>query len=325
VNKTVDPTSTRAIWLATGCCLLSALCYTGANICLRHLAGLHTHPAWVICVKESVAVIVVGPWLLWQYFRGIRHAIPIRALGVLVAAGIAVQLAGNLNLQWALGVVGLVVSMPVVFGVMMVASALFGVLFFREYLPGRSILAIGLSIASFALLGIGAGQNQASDNSATASNLLLIVLGIAAGCVCGITYAFLGAAIRYAAKSQVPVLVTVLIATAMGTLTLGAVSLVHLGPANMLATEPEMFGWMIASGEFNLIAFILITKGLQLTTLARANVLNASQVALGATAGILLFDERHNPWLIWGIALTVAAITLYAQPSARKTEGGPHA
>ena len=65
---------------------------------------------------------------------------------------------------------------------------------------------------------------------------------------------------------------------------------------------------MLASGVFNLLGFLLITKGLQLTTLVHANVLNASQVALAAVAGILFFHEPNNAWLVTGIVLTIVGI-----------------
>jgi drug/metabolite transporter (DMT)-like permease len=65
---------------------------------------------------------------------------------------------------------------------------------------------------------------------------------------------------------------------------------------------------MLASGVFNLLGFLLITKGLQLTTLVHANVLNASQVALAAVAGMVLFHEPNNVWLTIGIVLTVVGI-----------------
>jgi len=319
VKATTDSTSTRLPWLGTGCCLFSALCYTAANICLRQLAAIEIDPAWVICVKETVAVTVVGPWLLWQVFSGVRFSFPARAIAVLVLAGLAVQLAGNLGMQWAFGVVGLTISMPVAFGVMLVGSAVIGIVLFGEMLPLRSTIAVIIVIASIALLSFGAAGDGPSDASAEAPGMFLVLLGVAAAAVGGTMFASLGAAIRYAAKAHVPVAVTVVVVTGMGVLSLGTVSLVRLGPANMLATEPHALAWMVASGVFNLAGFALITKGLQLTTLVRANVLNASQVALGAMAGILMFREPYNIWLIWGVALTIVGITLYGHP--RKPAG----
>jgi len=319
MKATTDSTSTRLPWLGTGCCLLSALCYAATNICLRQLAAIEVDPAWVICIKETVAVTVVGPWLLWQLRCGVRFSFPLRALGVLVLAGLAVQLAGNLSIQWAFGVVGLAISMPVSFAVMLTASAVIGVVLFHESLPIRSILAVVMVIASVALLSVGAaGPHGSSETPTAASGMHIVLLGIGAACLAGTMFASLGASIRYAAKAHVPVAVTVVVVTGTGVASLGAASLVRLGPAGMLSTSPDALAWMFAAGVFNLIAFALITKGLQLTTLVHANVLNASQVALGATAGIFLFREPHNVWLLGGILLTIVGITLYGHPRQKK-------
>ncbi len=102
----------------------------------------------------------------------------------------------------------------------------------------------------------------------------------------------------------------------MGVVCLSAVSLDRIG-LSMAATPPDRLAWMVASGVFNLIGFLLISKGLQLTALVHANVINASQVAFGAVAGILLFREASNLWLIAGIGLTVAGIIHIGRPGRR--------
>jgi len=319
VKATTDLTSTRSPWLGTVCCLLSALCYTATNICLRQLAEMRADPAWAICIKEAVTVTVVGPWLLWQVFRGGRFSLTIRAMAILVLAGLAVQLAGNLGILWAYSVIGLAVTLPLALGMSLTGSAVIGIVLFYEWLPVRSIVAIALVIGSIVLLSIGVtGQNESPESTSAASGAFFVLLGIAAACVAGLTFASLSAAIRYAGKSNVPVAVTVVVVTGVGVISLGAVSLVWLGPAEMLATEPNTLAWMVASGVFNLVAFALITKGLQLTTLVHANVLSASQVALGATAGILLFREPYNLWLFGGIVATLTGITLFGHPRSKK-------
>ena len=58
----------------------------------------------------------------------------------------------------------------------------------------------------------------------------------------------------------------------------------------------------------NLIAFAALVKGLGTTSLAYMNLLNASQVALGALAGIFWFMEPCNGYIIAGIVLTIVAI-----------------
>ena len=115
-------------WSGTVCCLLSAVGYTGANICLRQLADIETDPAWGICLKETTAVVVFGPWFLWKFGRGGRLFCTRRTLFTLIGAALTVQLVGNLGIQWAFGIValvsivGLVISLPTVFGTTLIAG-----------------------------------------------------------------------------------------------------------------------------------------------------------------------------------------------------------
>ncbi len=320
---TACPRRIEPALLGTTCCLLSALSYTAANICLRQLAGLQIEPAWTICVKEIVAVSIVGPWLLWRWLRGEQFAVPWSALGVLATAALVVQLVGNLGMQWAFGVVGLAITMPLVFGVNLAASGLIGMALFREWLSLRSVMAIALVIAAISLISVGlAHANDSLDSLPGATSTSVVLLGLAAACATGAAFAYLGAAIRHTAKSRVPIAVTVLLVTGVGVVVLGGISWLRMGAAGMLATEPSTLAWMLASGAFNLIGFAFIIKGLQLTTLVHANVLNASQVGLGAAVGILLFQESHNPWLLSGIALTIIGIGLFDRPVTEDRSNG---
>ena len=61
---------------------------------------------------------------------------------------------------------------------------------------------------------------------------------------------------------------------------------------------------MILAGLFNAVAFLALTKSLQLVPVVYFNALNATQAAMGALAGIMLFAEPST-WLLWlGVAMT---------------------
>lgn len=296
--------------LGTACCIGSAICYTAANICLRKLAGWEVHPAWVIAVKELVTVVVVGPFLLWLAFRTKLAFLNIRVLAVLVAAGIGVQLAGNLSVQWAFGAVGLTVSTPTAMGVMLVASAIIGFAWLGERVTRQSMMAIALLIFAITLLAVGTGVSRQSGLIAPEDlpPLGLAFLGVAAAALGGTMFATLAAAVRYASTKEAPISLIVFVITGMGVISCGLISLNRIGLAGMATTGQDRLVWMLASGVCNLLGFLLITKGLQLTTLVHANVINASQVALAAVAGIALFHEPNNAWLVTGIVLTIVGI-----------------
>jgi DME family drug/metabolite transporter len=326
----------------TAYCILSALCYTAANTCLRKLADEADKP-WTICIKEAVTVVVIGPWLLVQAYRGRRVLPSLRILLLLALTGLAVQLAGNLPMQWAYDVVGIAITIAAVFGVMLVSSAVMGFVFLSERVSRRSVAAIALLIGSIVLLSLGevvsAASNRKDAHSAAASSpddapsapgsastghdipgsqaALWGLLGVAAGCLTGLMFAALSTVVRFTATARVPVTTIVFVVTGMGVLSMGSLSIARLGTSGLIQTDPGQLLWMLASGAFNLVAFLSITKGLQLTTVVRANVLNASQVAMAAVAGVWLFDESGNVWVVLGIALTISGIILIGQPARR--------
>jgi DME family drug/metabolite transporter len=405
VNASASHAPARPLGLSpvvagTGCCAVSALGYAGAQICLRYLSKLGADPMWVICNKELVTVVVVGPWLIYRASRGLsahwagrgrrlsdglppvpaagygrRTYPPLASLALLVVVGLVVQMGGNLGVQWALGVVGLAIATPLVFGVMLTASALMGLAFLGEPVSRRSVLAIGLLLLALALLGAAIYATRQPDPpqstqalpaadsrllglevggeefGAKADSLvpdphsylslppspvrlqpspglsppLLLALGIGAPCLAGAIYALLTITIRHCVTGAVPISTIVFITTLMGVLSLGPLSLCRLGAAELMATPPAHVAWMLAAGTLNLIAFLAITKGLQLTTVLHVNVLNASQVALAAMAGIALFpeDEHLTVWLLAGVVLTILGVVLIEPPvgEARRSSG----
>jgi drug/metabolite transporter (DMT)-like permease len=68
----------------------------------------------------------------------------------------------------------------------------------------------------------------------------------------------------------------------------------------------------------NLIGFVSLISGLQRITVAHANIISASQVGMAAVAGILLFHEPPNLWLVLGVCLTIVGIARFDRP----TDGG---
>jgi len=312
-----SPLQERPALTGAACCLVSALAYTAADICLRQLSRLGSDPVWTVCNKELVTVLIVGPWLLWQAARR-RPALPTGStLLRLIAVGLLIQVAGNLSTQWALGIVGLAVTIPAVFGVMITSSAVLGWFLLGERVSLRSMAAMALLVASLVLLGVGAeaaGRSIAAQTEVT-SDPLLVALAVAAACLAGAVYSLLSVVIRHSVtQTTLPSAIALLI-TLMGVVSLGPLSLARLGPRQMLATPAEQGVLMAAAGIFNLVGFFALIHGLQRTTVVHANVLNASQVALVAVAGMVIFREPLNPWLVLGVSLTVFGILWIDRPA----------
>jgi drug/metabolite transporter (DMT)-like permease len=95
-----------------------------------------------------------------------------------------------------------------------------------------------------------------------------------------------------------------------GLLSLGTLSWLRLGSAGMTATQPDDLSMMLLAGVCNALAFLALTKSLQLTSVVYVNALNATQASLAALAGVLIFQEALSPWLLAGVALTMAGLLL---------------
>lgn len=296
--------------------MASALAYTASNICMRRLSVLlagYDWAMWTTCNRELVSVVVVGLWLLWAALRGGLPRVPLKGLGMLILVGLAVQLAANLSLQWSFGVVGLAVAIPAVFALMIIASAVLGRVLLSERVSRRTGWAIGLLLCALALLGVATYVAGGSGRLA-AGSLWRLALGIAAPCLAGTIYALLTITIRHTVTRQMPVSMVVFVTTAMGVVSLGPLSVWRLGLPELQATTLMAWVWMLSAGTFNLLGFLAITKGLQLTTVVHANMLNATQVAMGALAGLVGFGEPVTVWLVLGVGLTVVGVALIDRP-----------
>ena len=292
------------------CCVFSAVSYTAVNICLRFMST-QCDKTWVIFVKELVTVVVVGPWFLGQLCRGRKVFHDWRLPLALSVMGLLTQWAGNLPCLWALSIVGLSVTVPIAMGVNLATSAMLGRFLLRERITAMSVFAIVLMCVSVLLLSLGAQSvNESIIASGNATPTYILVLAVAGAVMAGTVYALLAVTIRRTVTGSTPPYVVVFWITAMGAVTLGPWSLFQNGFAMVAAIPIRDHMVMILIGILNLIGFFAITKGLELTTVAHANVLSASQVAMGVLAGMLFFAEPAGSWLLVGVSLAIAAIIM---------------
>jgi drug/metabolite transporter, DME family len=318
--STTEPPSRSVdnpVALGIACCVFGAIAYSVANGLLRMLA-VECDRVWVLFVKEVVTVAGVVPWLVYQGCRGKLTLPSRRVVGILVVAGLMTQLTGNLPNLWSLSVIGLTVAVPLTSGVSLAASAIAGRVLLGEALSVRSMIAIGLLIASVILLSLGAeGTNEAIAATANvATGSFWVTLAFAVAMMTGLTYCCLSVAIRHSLNGNAAPWVVLLIVPSMGVLCFAPLGIVGSGTAVLPSIAPQYWLAMIGVGLLNLVGFGAYTKGLQSIQLAHANVLNTSQVALGAVTGIMVFHEPPSPWLTLGIVLTITSMVLIGRSAA---------
>jgi DME family drug/metabolite transporter len=305
--------SPRSAYVGVLLGMVAAICYTGTNIALRGVTreGELDWGVWVTCMKSLPSAL--SAWCIVGYLalRG-RPALPsIRTIGILVTIGLVVQAGGNVFFQWSLAMCGLALTVPTVFATLILTGALLGRTWLGEAVTVRSAIAMGLLIGAIALLGLGAeGAATALPPGPQAIPPTLWVLaGVALAAASGVFYGALGVVIRRTTRDEIPLPATLALISTMGVLSLGIPSFLWLGTTG-LAASPQEWSLMIVAGVLNAAAFFAIGGSLRRIPVVQVNLLNASQAALCAMGGVLIYREPLTAALVGGTALTLAGLAL---------------
>jgi drug/metabolite transporter (DMT)-like permease len=301
----------NAVLLGTLCSGLSALGYSAANVFLRRLVD--TDPVLVATIKTIPTILMTLPWLWLRYRAGQEETIDRRSLWILLAVAVFGHLAGNVGFQLSLGVVGLVVAVPIVFGAMLISSPILSRWLLAEKVSQRTMLAMTVLIIAIMILALNAKQisNGSDLTPASSASLLGAILLL---CLAGIAYTLLGIGISYGLKQGMSLPACLFIVSSSGFVVLMAVAMLSVGWAGMLATESQPWLDMLLAGIFNAVAFLALTRALQLTTVTHVNLINASQVTLAAVTGVWLFNETPTVALAVGIVITVIGLVMIQAP-----------
>jgi len=285
--------------------LFAAFVYTGANSFLRAVDGCD--PVWVSAMKAVPTTVLMAPVLLAMYARGQRVFPSLPLLASIAAGGLVGQLGGNISFQWALGQIGVALTVPLSLGGMILGAAILGRVFLGEPVTARSALALVLLLASIAVLSLGARGASVSVARQLVPSWQL-ACGVAAACLSGVAYSVLNVILRYCVLRGTSLPTTMFTVSTTGLVALGVLSWLKIGHAGILATAPGDLARMLAGGLCNTVAFVSLTKSLQLTSVVYVNALNATQATLAALAGVLIFGEALSPWLTLGVALTISGL-----------------
>ncbi len=314
------PNLSRPALLGVLCGVISAFGYTAANLCLRAVS--HHDPLWVTAVKALPTVLLAGPWMLADGMLGRRMLPPPRVWGAIFIAALIGQVLGNVAFQWSLGVVGMALTVPLVLGTMIVGGALLGWLVLGEPVSRRAAVSIALLVAAIVILSL--GTRQAAKSPILADSSLLLFLGALAAALSGIAYAFLGVVIRFGVTGQASLPATLFTVGLVGWIILGSASLYRLGLPALLDVNPHDLQVMLPAGLRNFIAFVALTKALQLTTVSHVNLMNASQTAMAACLGVWLFGEPASWPLVLGVLLTIVGLVAMRRPRPKVEVVGSH-
>lgn len=293
----------------TFCGLFSAAVYTCSNSFLRAVDTCD--PVWVSAIKAVPTVLFMGGVLVYLALRGQKILPPLPMLAAIAVGGLMGQIGGNISFQWALGQVGVALTVPLSLGGMILGAATLGRIFLHEPVTPKAAVALALLLAAICVLSLGA---EAAGKAMVHEQVPLwrVVGGVVAACWSGVAYSILNVILRYCITRGAPLPATLFIVSIVGLVTLGSLAWLRIGHAGMLATTGREMQLMLAAGLCNTVAFVSLTKSLQLTNVVYVNALNATQATLAAVAGVLIFKEALSPWLAVGVALTIAGLLVLA-------------
>jgi drug/metabolite transporter (DMT)-like permease len=284
--------------------ILAATLYTAANIALRHCVGVD--PFLVAAVRAVPTVVVLAPLLIWMLFRSETIATSTDMVPRFVAAALVGQFVGNASFQIALSIIGLAVSVPISLGVLIMGGAVLGRIVLHEPVRGRTVLAMMALITAVIVLSL---PNAAAPVLHSAAPVWVGALCAAAS---GGAYAVFGVTMRQTLTGGLSVPATMFISGAVGVVSLWSVALLRIGWDSLQTITAAQWGVMFAAGAFNFTAFAALSFALKTLPVVAVNLINASQVALAAAAGVMLFAEPVTAPLIIGIVLTFAGLAILA-------------
>jgi drug/metabolite transporter (DMT)-like permease len=313
----------RAVTRGTGLALVSAVLYTVTNICLKLVTDCD--PFWVSCLKAFPTLVAAAAMVGWTTRQG-RSGMPgLRGWVVLFATGLLAHIGGNVGFQYGLGVLGLATAVPLTFSVILAAGAIIGRVWLGEPVSVRSAVALVLLCISIGVLGMHtAVAKEATGSGVTSVNATAATKGLAVAAIifAGFSYTMLGAVIRRTITGTTGMGATLLIISIAGVVALGGIGVARLGVAGIFAIRPIDHQWMLLAGAANAVAFLMLTKALHLVPIAYVNVINASQVAMAALAGVVWFAEPSTGYLVCGLGLMVVGLVAMERPKRRADDGG---
>lgn len=329
-------------WKGVALGILSAVAYTLTNMALRQAAARNDFgwAAWVTAHKALPAALTAWAIIAWRARRGLPALPPRQFVLPLLGTSLVMQVVGNASFQMSLSFGGLALTVALTFSTLIISSALFSRAMLGEGIGIHTTISMVLMIAAVTLLSFGSETRPLPESDARWS----APLGVLFGCTAGCGYGFAGVIIRKAVRASLSLSATIVLMSSAGVVVMGSLGLLMLGPRQALSTPVSLQVTLLLGGVMNAIAFFSVGGALRHLEVVRLNLVNSSQVAMAAAAGILFFGESVSFRTGAGIALTVLGLAVMGlhqdraetahgrtglsdppvQDASTSTEAGPH-
>ena len=149
-------------------------------------------------------------------------------LAAIAAGGMVGQLGGTFSFQWALGQIGVALTVPLSLGGMILGAAILGRIFLAEPVTPKAALALALLLTAICVLSLG-GATPAKRSRRPNVPLWQLAAGVAAACLSGMAYAILNVILRYCIIRGCPLPTTLFTVSVVGLISLGFLSWLRIG------------------------------------------------------------------------------------------------
>ena len=327
-------------WTSTWVSLVSMLLYTVANASLRHLGDLQAPIDWCLAVKETIAVVLLAPWVLYRLVHR-RYRFQSKQLFlILVVASLICQVIGAQNHLLAYALVGLVIAVPTLQAAQLIATALIGKYGLNDPISRSQWGAMALLFAAVLLLSLGKSTDSATT-AAENSSTIRTLQGVGSAVLAALAYAFYANALRYLLRkhrtltqnpwesinirkwighdlaaqkpkerqySPFPITLVMIVVTGVGMVYFGSVILATRGVSGFANVPKECWFWIGLAGITNLTGFFFQVQALLLASATKMSLIAAFQIVIFAFLGILFFGEPMNILIAVGVVLAIVGV-----------------
>jgi drug/metabolite transporter, DME family len=292
--------------------IVSALGYTGANLALKEVAdtGDPNWAVWVTANKAVPAALVAWFLIALRAKRGLPALPPLNMLIKLLLISVLMQYGGNFMFQWSLSLGGLAIAVPLCFAGIIVTGAWLGKILLNDPITPRTMLSIG--VVGISILFLSVGAHEATQSLDKTASVWTTLLAVASAIFSGFSYGATGVMIRrmITGENSMSISASLVTMSTFGVVVLGIHSCLALGVQRLAATTNAEWIAFVLAGCLNAIAFFAVAGALKRIPVTFVNILNASQNAMCALAGVLLFSEPSTTPLIVGCVLTILGLLL---------------
>ena len=282
--------------------LLAGCFWGGMGIFVRHLAGFGFSSVQIVTIRITLAALFFSLLLLFRDPSGFR--ISLRDLPLFLGLGFGSILFFTVCYFTAISIMPLSTAAILLY-TSPIWIMLMSVLFFREKLNRRKLLALALAFAGCVLV---------SGISGEGITLAGLLIGLGSGLGYGL-YSILG---TVALRRYSPYTVTT-----YTFLFAAAGSWLICRPAEMItrfAAAPSLASLLLFCGLTALVTavipFLSYTLGLRTVEASRAGILATIEPLVATLVGILFFSESLTMFSGLGIALILAAVILLNRKQA---------